>query len=125
MIKFKNLLRTSAATLVALLIVVPPSAAQQVKKQTTKQMSKRLAVDKKRVAEHLCLVPLIVSSRERERHVAAGQRLSVRKLEAISQPDVDRAMIGTRGPGFREARHISLRRMIELHQPAVQQKERR
>jgi len=47
MIKFENLLRTLAATLVALLIVVPPSAAQQVKKQTTKQMSKRLAVDKK------------------------------------------------------------------------------
>ena len=47
MIKVENLLRTSAATLVALLIVVPPSAAQQVKKQTTKQMSKRLAVDKK------------------------------------------------------------------------------
>jgi len=47
MIKFANLLRTLAATLVALLIVVPPSAAQQVKKQTTKQMSKRLAVDKK------------------------------------------------------------------------------
>ena len=47
MIKFENLLGTSAATLVALLIVVPPSAAQQVKKQATKQMSKRLAVDKK------------------------------------------------------------------------------
>jgi intracellular sulfur oxidation DsrE/DsrF family protein len=46
MIKFENVLRTSAATLVALLIFVPPSAAQQVKKQTTKQISKRPAVDK-------------------------------------------------------------------------------
>ena len=49
MIRFKNLLRTSAAIFVALLIVVPPSAAQvnaQVKQQPTKQLSKRPAVDK-------------------------------------------------------------------------------
>jgi intracellular sulfur oxidation DsrE/DsrF family protein len=49
MIRFENLFRASVAILVALLIVVPPSAAQvnaQVKKQPTKQMSKRLAVDK-------------------------------------------------------------------------------
>src|ERR1051325_8176917 len=84
----------------------------------------RLAVDKERVTKHLCLVPLIVSSLQRERHVTTRQRLPVRKLQAISKFDVDRTVIGTRGPGFREARHISLRRMIELHQPAVEQEER-
>src|SRR5688572_20562370 len=66
------------------------------------------AVDKKRVTEHLCPVPLIVSSLQRERHVITRQRLPVRKLQTISKPDVDRTAIGGRGPGFREARHVSL-----------------
>src|SRR6185503_11384546 len=83
-----------------------------------------LAIYKERVTEHICLVPLIVSSLQRERHVTARQRLPVRKLKAISKPDVDRTAIGARGPGFREARHVSLGRMIELHQPAVEQEER-
>ena len=44
--KFQNVFRASAATLVAVLFVVPPAAAQ-VKKQPVKQMSKRPAADKK------------------------------------------------------------------------------
>ena len=52
MIGFENLLRISAAALVALLIVAPPAAAQ-VKKQPATQMSKRSAVDKK--LHHLVL----------------------------------------------------------------------
>ncbi len=84
----------------------------------------RLAVDEQRVAKRRCLVPLIVSSLQRERHVTTRQRLPVRKLQAISKSDVDRTVIGTRGPGFRETRHISLRRMIKLNQPAVEQAER-
>jgi len=46
MMKFQNVFRASAATLVAVLFVVPPAAAQ-VKKQPVKQMSKRPAADKK------------------------------------------------------------------------------
>src|SRR6185503_10221420 len=85
----------------------------------------RSAVDKESVAKHPCFVPLIVSSLQRERYVAARQRLPVRKLQTISKPDVDRTTIGTRGPGFCEAGHVSLCRMIELHQPAIEQEERR
>jgi hypothetical protein len=85
----------------------------------------RLAVDKERVPEHFCLVPLIVSGLQRERHVITRERLPIRKLQAISKPDVDRTVIGARGPRFGEARHITLRRMIELHEPAVEQEERR
>src|SRR5262245_28613667 len=79
----------------------------------------RLAIDKESVTEHPCLVPLIVSSLEGERHVTTSQRLPVRKLQSISKRDVGRTTIRTRGPGFCETRHVSLRRMIELHQPAV------
>jgi hypothetical protein len=46
MIRFENVLRTSAAVIVALLVVAPPSAAQ-VKKQPTAQMLKQPAADKK------------------------------------------------------------------------------
>ena len=46
MLRFENVLRTSAAVIVALLIVASPSAAQ-VKKQTAAQMLKRPADDKK------------------------------------------------------------------------------
>jgi len=46
MIRFENVLRTSAAVVVVLLVVAPPSAAQ-VKKQPAAQMLKRPAVDKK------------------------------------------------------------------------------
>lgn len=46
MIRFENVLRTSAAVLVALLVVAPPSAAQ-VKKQPAAQMLKPHVVDKK------------------------------------------------------------------------------
>jgi len=46
MIRFENVLRTSAAIVVVLLVVAPPSAAQ-VKKQPAAQMLKRPAVDKK------------------------------------------------------------------------------
>ena len=46
MIRFENVLRTSAAVVVMLLVVAPPSAAQ-VKKQPAAQMLKRPAVDKK------------------------------------------------------------------------------
>jgi intracellular sulfur oxidation DsrE/DsrF family protein len=52
MMKFENVLKTSAAILVALLMVVPPAAAQ-VKKQPAAQMSKRPAVDTK--LHHLVL----------------------------------------------------------------------
>ena len=46
MMRFNNVLRTSAAVIVALLIAAPPSAAQ-VKKQPAAKMLKRPAVDKK------------------------------------------------------------------------------
>jgi uncharacterized protein len=46
MIRFENVLRTSAAVIVALLVVASPSAAQ-VKKQPAAKMLKRTAVDKK------------------------------------------------------------------------------
>jgi uncharacterized protein len=46
MIRFENVLRTSAAVIVALLVVAPPSAAQ-VKKQPAAQMLKQPAADKK------------------------------------------------------------------------------
>ena len=54
MIRFENVLRTSAAVIVALLVVASPSAAQvkkqpaaQTLKQPAAQMLKRTAVDKK------------------------------------------------------------------------------
>ena len=37
----------------------------------------------------VCLVPLIISSLERERHVTTRQRVPIRKLQSISKSDVD------------------------------------
>src|SRR6185295_9447720 len=48
-----------------------------------------LTVDKERIAKHVCLVPLIISSLERERHVTTRQRVPIRKLQSVSKSDVD------------------------------------